>query len=160
MPRLSALNDWLAGQLPDTSFSLAQASADASFRRYFRATLADGTTRVVMDAPPEHEDCKPFIHVAALLKDLKMREYEPTFAWETTAPSEKQRQVIERFNIKCPATKGEATMLMNKLFARSRDKLASVAQVRWLHRLNHPSPETATNKEAKAFLDLKWKKPA
>jgi aminoglycoside/choline kinase family phosphotransferase len=68
MPRLSALTDWLARQLPDTNFTLAPASADASFRRYFRATLADGTTRIVMDAPPEHEDCKPFIHVAGLLQ--------------------------------------------------------------------------------------------
>ncbi|OGV74082.1 MAG: aminoglycoside phosphotransferase, partial [Methylophilales bacterium RIFCSPHIGHO2_02_FULL_57_10] len=44
----------------------APASADASFRRYFRATFADGHTMIVMDAPPQHEDCGPFIRVAEL----------------------------------------------------------------------------------------------
>ena len=45
----------------------APASADASFRRYFRVQGASQTF-IIMDAPPEHEDCKPFIHVAQLLK--------------------------------------------------------------------------------------------
>ena len=57
---------WLSPQI-DASFSLAPASADASFRRYFRATLADGRTYVVMDAPPAQEDCRPFVHVARML---------------------------------------------------------------------------------------------
>ncbi len=42
------------------------ASSDASFRRYFR--FADGAASLVaMDAPPEHEDCRPFVKVARLL---------------------------------------------------------------------------------------------
>ena len=45
---------------------LVPASSDASFRRYFRIHT-DGTTRVVMDAPPPEEDCRPFVHVANLL---------------------------------------------------------------------------------------------
>ncbi|MDR1935284.1 MAG: phosphotransferase [Candidatus Accumulibacter sp.] len=45
------------------------ASADASFRRYFRVTLENGDTRIVMDAPPEREDCRPFLKVAALFRD-------------------------------------------------------------------------------------------
>lgn len=73
MPRTVLLRDWLARhfspQHPDQQFSLAPASADASFRRYFRITLSDGSTRIVMDAPPEYEDCRPFIKVAALLRD-------------------------------------------------------------------------------------------
>lgn len=47
---------------------LAPASADASFRRYFRVTTADGT-RIAMDAPPQREDCRPFMHVAQLMRD-------------------------------------------------------------------------------------------
>ena len=43
--------------------SLAPASSDASFRRYFRLTAAQGTL-VVMDAPPPQEDCRPFVDVA------------------------------------------------------------------------------------------------
>jgi aminoglycoside/choline kinase family phosphotransferase len=45
---------------------MAPASADASFRRYFRVTLDDGATRVVMDAPPASEDCRPWLHVQQL----------------------------------------------------------------------------------------------
>ena len=58
------------------AFSLAPASADASFRRYFRATLAapwagaaGAKALIVMDAPPAHEDCRPFMRVAQLLRD-------------------------------------------------------------------------------------------
>lgn len=53
-------------QLADASF--APASADASFRRYFRVE-AQGQSWVVMDAPPEREDCRPFIQIAQLLLD-------------------------------------------------------------------------------------------
>ncbi len=66
--RLAALARWLAGPLAGQEFTLAAASADASLRRYFRATLADGRTFVAMDAPPDREDCRPFVHVAGLLR--------------------------------------------------------------------------------------------
>ena len=68
MERLAALERWLAGLDPDARFTLAPASADASFRRYFRVTYAGGRTAVAMDAPPEREDCRPFVHVAGLLQ--------------------------------------------------------------------------------------------
>lgn len=66
--RLHALERWLATQL-ERGFALVPASEDASFRRYFRATLEDGRTFVVMDAPPGKEDCRPFVHVARLLRE-------------------------------------------------------------------------------------------
>jgi N-acetylmuramate 1-kinase len=45
--------------------SVTVASADASFRRYFRiASTANAATYIIMDAPPEHENCQPFIAVA------------------------------------------------------------------------------------------------
>jgi len=65
--RLAALERWLAGTPAGPDCRLAPASADASFRRYFRATLADGRSFVAMDAPPGKEDCRPFVHVAQLL---------------------------------------------------------------------------------------------
>lgn len=67
-PRLEPLRIWLDAQLQGESFSLEPASADASFRRYFRV-FAGGGTRIVMDAPPGREDCRPFIHVAGLMRD-------------------------------------------------------------------------------------------
>ncbi|ADL54189.1 aminoglycoside phosphotransferase family protein [Gallionella capsiferriformans] len=68
MKREQQLTVWLQGQFPEATFTLAPASADASFRRYFRATFDDGTTRIIMDAPPEHEDCQPFLHVGKLFE--------------------------------------------------------------------------------------------
>jgi N-acetylmuramate 1-kinase len=67
-PRLSLLEDWLAHVLKGAPLRLEPASADASFRRYFRV-FAGGRTLVAMDAPPEREDCRPFIKVAALLRE-------------------------------------------------------------------------------------------
>ncbi|VVC85763.1 phosphotransferase [Sideroxydans sp. CL21] len=69
MQRQKQLIDWLSSLYPNQTFTIAPASADASFRRYFRATFADGTTRVAMDAPPQHEDCRPFLHVGKLFED-------------------------------------------------------------------------------------------
>ncbi len=47
--------------------SLRPASADASFRRYLRLDCMDGNSLIVMDAPPDKEDCAPFVKVQALL---------------------------------------------------------------------------------------------
>ncbi len=69
--RESLFARWLAGQtsphalLPHT---LRIASADASFRRYLRLDTAAGETRIVMDAPPDKENCQPFVQVAGLMQ--------------------------------------------------------------------------------------------
>jgi N-acetylmuramate 1-kinase len=65
MERFVLLENWLKTQLPDKDYTLSPASADASFRRYFRVTFGDGTL-IAMDAPPREEDCGPFLHVAGL----------------------------------------------------------------------------------------------
>lgn len=64
MQRLSQLNNWLTTVLKEPDFTLAPASADASFRRYFRVTLGNNNTFIAMDAPPPQENCAPFVHVA------------------------------------------------------------------------------------------------
>ena len=65
--RLALLREWLAGRFGADSFALSPASADASFRRYFRVAVA-AHSWVAMDAPPEREDCRPFVRVAALMR--------------------------------------------------------------------------------------------
>jgi N-acetylmuramate 1-kinase len=70
--RAQAVAKWLQMQPPEWRIdvaSLRPASADASFRRYFRVDAPGhpGRTLVVMDAPPDKEDTGPFIHVAELL---------------------------------------------------------------------------------------------
>ena len=114
MQRQQQLTEWLHSLFPDETFALAPASADASFRRYFRVTFQNhegndgranrreqpemqgvaqrgphtsqvGEARastqhsrsgaqqagslIVMDAPPQHEDCRPFLHIAKLFED-------------------------------------------------------------------------------------------
>jgi N-acetylmuramate 1-kinase len=64
--RLALLNSWLREELALGVDRIAPASADASFRRYFRVH-AGARSLIVMDAPPEREDLTPFIEVAAAL---------------------------------------------------------------------------------------------
>jgi N-acetylmuramate 1-kinase len=67
--RRDAVQAWLQNELRGARFTLTPASADASFRRYWRATLEDGASYVAMDAPPDKEDCRPFVRVARMLAD-------------------------------------------------------------------------------------------
>ncbi len=56
------------------------ASADASFRRYFRVDTAHGSC-IVMDAPPDKENCEPFVRIARLMQDAGL--YVPRIlAWD------------------------------------------------------------------------------
>lgn len=64
--RVRQLAQWLGELFAPDDFEITVASADASFRRYFRVTLAEGT-RVAMDAPPDKEDVGPFIRIAEML---------------------------------------------------------------------------------------------
>jgi aminoglycoside/choline kinase family phosphotransferase len=66
--RLDSLHRFVKHCFPGGLPVITPASADASFRRYFRLTFDTGTpTCIVMDAPPDKEDCRPFIHAAELL---------------------------------------------------------------------------------------------
>jgi len=68
MERLEALDAWLGRTLGGREFTREPASADASFRRYFRVRSGDRTW-IAMDAPPEREDCRPFVKVAGLMRE-------------------------------------------------------------------------------------------
>lgn len=68
-PRRAALAAWLREALGGAAFELTVASADASFRRYFRVHLAAGGTLIAMDAPPAHEDVRPWLEVARLIEE-------------------------------------------------------------------------------------------
>ena len=73
MDRKNQLEAWLKQVLTTQTFTLTVASADASFRRYFRVHLAgdfkSNKTLIAMDAPPPQEDCAPFVKVAQMLVD-------------------------------------------------------------------------------------------
>lgn len=66
--RLEQLKQWLETELTFRDYTINPASSDASFRRYFRV-VHNGENFIVMDAPPEQEDSRPFIKVSGLLCD-------------------------------------------------------------------------------------------
>lgn len=66
--RLHALHQWIDREVGVSVRDLQPASADASFRRYFRVWNAAGQTFVAMDAPPEHEDLGAYLRVSGLLE--------------------------------------------------------------------------------------------
>ncbi len=67
--RHQTLKTWITHTLsrqfhhPVQSFEIQKIAGDASFRSYYRV-IYQGYSFVVMDAPPEHEDCVPFINIA------------------------------------------------------------------------------------------------
>ena len=70
--RQTQIVEWLTtlSAIPTLPATLRPASADASFRRYFRLDAVDGKTLIVMDAPPPQEDVKPFIEIAGLFAGI------------------------------------------------------------------------------------------
>lgn len=67
--RFEQMSDWLRNDLKLIVSRIVPASADASFRRYFRIYV-ESNTFVVMDAPPEKEDCAPFVRIASALGEI------------------------------------------------------------------------------------------
>jgi len=74
--REAHFHDWLCLQAANFGLitnSVRAASADASFRRYFRVdgVAADGkpTSFIIMDAPPDKENCEPFVQIAKLMRN-------------------------------------------------------------------------------------------
>ena len=58
--RKEQLQRWIEEQLKRAPLPLEAASADASFRRYFRVHCGERTL-IAMDAPPAHENCRTFV---------------------------------------------------------------------------------------------------
>lgn len=70
MDRSGEMRRWLETTLDARGFSIEPVSDDASFRRYFRIRRGDRQPPlIVMDAPPDKENCRPFVHVAKLFAD-------------------------------------------------------------------------------------------
>lgn len=69
--RLALLRQWLDGELGMAGFDIEPASADASFRRYFRVTH-NGKSHIVMDAPPDKEDIHPFVRIGRQLHSIEL----------------------------------------------------------------------------------------
>ncbi len=71
--RIEQIQDWLATQLPGQTYTLAPASNDASFRSYLRVSPLGGESLILMDAPPAHEDVRPWLQVQRLFQGAGAR---------------------------------------------------------------------------------------
>lgn len=69
--RLLALENWLKNDLKLNVHSIAPASSDASFRRYFRVQHSNGP-HVVMDAPPDKENVSAFVSLDKFFEEYGM----------------------------------------------------------------------------------------
>ncbi len=67
--RFQLLMQWLERLFGTADLAVTTASADASFRRYFRV-IRGSESRIVMDAPPDKEDVGPFIRIAEMLEAI------------------------------------------------------------------------------------------
>jgi aminoglycoside/choline kinase family phosphotransferase len=107
--RLEQLRRWLESLFGAADFELAPASADASFRRYFRVTRA-GETWIAMDAPPDKEDMEPYVRIASMLADVGVN-----------APRIRERNAAEGFLLNSDL--GARTYLMGLDAGADADRL-------------------------------------
>ncbi|MBK9444323.1 MAG: phosphotransferase [Comamonadaceae bacterium] len=105
--RAARFSTWLTQVAPQHALhpqTLRLASADASFRRYFRIDSSQGSC-IIMDAPPQLENCQPFVKVAQLMTKAGLRAPE-VLAWDeplgfmllTDLGNKTMMQVIDKDN--------------------------------------------------------------
>lgn len=94
---------------------------------------------------------------ALSLGDDEIADYEPTFSWEKRKPTAKQTALLKKngFDMDSIPFCGLANKIIDVIMTRRELKLATVKQVRFLQRLKHPSPNTATFQEATEFINSK-----
>jgi len=83
--RLELMHSWIGTELGIENFKIVPASEDASFRCYFRIYYGEETA-IIMDAPPEKEDCLPFVDIVGRLLESGVN-----------APSIKQQDLEKGF---------------------------------------------------------------
>lgn len=136
--RLEQLKVWL-NETGITYQDIAPASADASFRRYFRITDNENTF-IVMDAPPEKEDCKPFIHIAQLL-----------LSYGLNVPKILQQDLEQGFLLLSDLG---TTVFLSELNNDTVDEMYAAAMKSLLLLQNHESPDLPAYDEALLRTEL------
>lgn len=102
--RLEQLTSWVDVILNTNDAEVIPASNDASFRRYFRIKHG-GKSFIVMDAPPEKEDCEPFIRISAAMAQFGLnvpqvlqRDLDQGFLLLTDLGEQQYLQVLNSTN--------------------------------------------------------------
>jgi superfamily II DNA or RNA helicase len=96
--------------------------------------------------------------LALMLHDTDLADWEPTMQWHELPPSDKQTEQLLRWKIDATQikTRGQASNLLDKLIRRSKCKLATPNQIKWLKRFGITNGDQWGMEKASAFLETKW----
>lgn len=103
------------------------------------------------------------IEIFSILDDIGLSDYEPIFDWETADATKKQVEALQRFGVDAEGiSKGYACAIMDRLVKRSRDGLATLKQVRALHKFGYPDAHNwsfeQASKKMSALSAVGWKR--
>lgn len=97
--------------------------------------------------------------LAVFLHDADIASYEPTLQWHELPATESQTEQLGRWKIDSSnMRRGQASQLIDRLTRRSRMKLATPNQIKWLNRYGIQSPDQWSMEKASKFLETKWGK--
>lgn len=157
MDRKLQLEQWLGGVLAEHQFTLSVASADASFRRYFRVHCQDQHL-IAMDAPPEQESCKSFVEIAKLFLDCGLnvprviaQDLEQGFLLLSDLGDDTYLSKLNAANAK--ALYGDATNALIKLQLASKPGVLPAYDATMLNREMQLFPEWYIAKHLGVTLD-------
>lgn len=102
------------------------------------------------------------LELFALVDDIGLADYEPTFKWEEDEASQKQIDALQRFGVDADGiTKGYACAIMDKLITRSRSKLATLKQIKALKKFGYEPADWSfeqASKKLSALAAVGWKR--
>lgn len=95
------------------------------------------------------------VEFALSLHSMEVAEWQDTMSWHYNPPTQNQIDFLKRtgFDERKVMSKGHASALIDLIISRRKLELASPKQVRLLRQFRYPNPDTATFKQAAAFLD-------
>lgn len=98
------------------------------------------------------------MELAVSLNDAVLMDYEPESPWESQPMTDKQRELLTKngLDLTTVTCKGHATKIIDVIFKRREAGLATFKQVKWLVKLGHKCPNTATFEEAGEFMNSRF----
>ena len=120
-----------------------------------KRSLADSLARSMKEASKRQAYERRLAELALTFGDIGLANYEPTMRWHQEKPSEAQIAALQRAGIDVASIwcKGLASAIMDKLFERRKQDLATFRQMRYARRLGHPAPETLSFVAATAWIN-------
>jgi hypothetical protein len=120
-----------------------------------KETLADSLTKSMREASKRKAYERRLAELALVLNVAELASYEPTMAWHSQPPSDKQMKALENAGVDTASIwcKGLASAVLEKLAERRKQDLATFKQIRYARRLGHPAPETLSFMAATDWLN-------